>query len=151
MPSWPISDISRLLEPTLEHMGYEVYAVEQGGPGGRTLRVAIDKPEGVTLDDCQRVSDVVGPLLDHADLVPGPYTLEVSSPGAERPLRSPEEYGRHLGRKVNVRYRYGAGEAVLEGTLVAADGAGIAVQGRRGEVTHLGWEDVIAGRLAVSI
>src|SRR5439155_20274160 len=128
MPTWPIASIKELLEPTLNHMGYEVYSVEQSGAGGRTLRIAIDRPEGVTIDDCERVSQVAGPLLDQADLVPGPYTLEVSSPGAERPLRSRPEFDRFLGKKVNVRYRVGASEAVIEGMLAAVDDAGLAVR-----------------------
>jgi ribosome maturation factor RimP len=151
MPTWPIASIKQLLEPTLNHMGYDVYAVEQSGAGGRTLRIAIDRPEGVTLDDCERVSQVAGPLLDQADLVPGPYTLEVSSPGAERPLRNRAEFDRFLGKKVNVRYRMGDGEAVIEGALSAVDDAGFAVRGHRNEVLHLNWEDLIAARLVASL
>jgi ribosome maturation factor RimP len=151
MPSWPIASIRELLEPTLTHMGYEIYAVEQSGNTGRTLRIAIDRPEGISLEDCERVSQVAGPLLDQADLIPGSYSLEVSSPGAERPLRSRGEYERFLGRRVNVRYRVGSAEAVIEGHLAAVDGAGIAVQGKAGLVEHLPWDDILAARLAVEI
>jgi ribosome maturation factor RimP len=132
-------------------MGYEIYAVEQSGPAGRTLRIAIDTPQGVSLDDCERVSALVGPLLDHAELISGPYGLEVSSPGAERPLRERAEYERFAGRRVNVRYRAGTAETVIEGTLIDVDGAGIAVRGAGVEVIHMGWDDIIAGRLAVTI
>jgi ribosome maturation factor RimP len=107
--------------------------------------------EGVSLEDCERVSDVAGPLLDQADLIPGPYNLEVSSPGAERPLRNRAEYERFLGRKVNVRHQAGPAEAVIEGHLMAVDVAGIAVRGKAGQVVHLSWPDVIAARLAVEI
>ena len=99
MATWPIEEIQQLLEPTLAHMGYSIYALGQAGGGGRTLRITIDKPEGfISLDDCERVSVVAGPLLDQADLIPGPYTLEVSSPGAERKLRDRTEYERFVGR-----------------------------------------------------
>jgi ribosome maturation factor RimP len=151
MPTWPITSIRELVEPTLQHMGYDIFAVEQSGPGGRTLRIAIDRPEGVSLEDCERVSGIVGPLLDHADLIPGPYGLEVSSPGAERPLRERAEYERFAGRRVNVRYREGSAEAVIEGTLVDVDAAGIAVRGAGVEVIHVGWDDILTGRLAVTI
>ncbi|HEX6548565.1 MAG TPA: ribosome maturation factor RimP [Candidatus Dormibacteraeota bacterium] len=152
MPTWPIPSIRELVEPTLNHMGFDIYAIEQSGSGGRTLRIAIDRPEGVTLDDCARVSQVVGPLLDQADLIPGGrYDLEVSSPGAERPLRNRAEYERFQGRKVNVRYRIGDSELVIEGDLVAVDDAGIAVRGRKGETHHLEWDDILAARLSVSL
>ena len=152
MPTWPIESIRELVEPTVRHLGYELYSVEQGGAGGRTLRISIDRQEGrVSLEDCQRVSQVAGPLLDQADLIPGPYHLEVSSPGAERPLRNRQDYDRFQGRRVNIRYRSGPAESVIEGTLEAVDDAGIAVRGRATEVFHMGWDDIVAGRLAVSL
>ena len=144
------------MEPTLQHMGYELYSLDQSGQSGRTLRVSIDRIEPITIDDCERVSRVVGPLLDHSNLVEGRYDLEVSSPGAERPLRSQADYERFNGRRVNIRYRSGETETIVEGQLAAVDTAGIAVQalgarGRAPVVVHIGWEDVVAGRLAVSI
>src|ERR1700737_4638251 len=155
MPTWPISSIKELLEPTLNHMGFELYSIAQSGHGGRTLRISIDHAEPISIEDCERVSRVAGPLLDHANLIDGPYDLEVSSPGAERPLRDHGEYGRFNGRRVNVRYRSGESEAVVEGQLVAVDGAGIAVQalgvrGRAPVIVHISWDDVVTGRLAVS-
>ena len=157
MPTWPITSIRELLEPTLNHMGYELYSVDQSGHSGRTLRISIDHTEPITIEDCERVSRVAGPLIDHSELIDGPYDLEVSSPGAERPLRNHGEYARFNGRRVNVLYRTGDSETVVEGQLVAVDEAGIAVQalgarGRRASVTvHIAWSDVVAGRLAVAI
>ena len=152
MPIWPIAEIQELLEPTLSHMGYSIYALEQAGSGGRTLRIAIDKAEGfISLDDCERVSQVAGPLPDQADLIPDSYTLEVSSPGAERQLRDPAEYERFVGRRVNVRYRAGEAEVALEGVLAGVEDAGVTIRGRRDEVTHLPWTDIIAGRLVASL
>ena len=156
MPTWPIASIKELLEPTLNHMGYELYALDQSGQSGRTLRISIDHNEPITIDDCERVSKVAGPLLDHANLIAGPYELEVSSPGAERPLRDRHDYDRFHGRRVNVRYRTGESESIVEGQLIAVDDAGIAVQapgvrGRAPVISHISWEDVVAGRLAVAI
>jgi len=118
MPTWPITSIRELLEPTVNHMGYELYSLDQSGHSGRTLRISIDHAEPITIEDCERVSRVAGPLIDHSNLIDGPYDLEVSSPGAERPLRDHSEYGRFNGRRVNVRYRSGESEAVVEGQLV---------------------------------
>jgi ribosome maturation factor RimP len=156
MPTWPIPSLKELLEPTLNHMGYELYSLDQSGTGGRTLRVSIDHAEPITIEDCERVSRVVGPLIDHTELIHGPYDLEVSSPGAERPLRTQPDYERFLGRRVNIRYRTGESESVVEGQLVAVDTAGIAVQalgarGRAPVIVHIAWSDVVAGRLAVAI
>ena len=156
MPTWPISSIKELIEPTLKHMGYELYSLEQSGQSGRTLRISIDHAEPITIEDCERVSRVAGPLIEHSKLIDGPYDLEVSSPGAERPLRAQADYERFNGKRVNIRYRSGETETVVEGQLVAVDGAGIAVQalgvrGRAPVVMHIAWSDVVAGRLAVAI
>lgn len=152
MPTWPMTEIQELLEPTLSHMGFSIYSLERSGPGGRTLRIAIDKLDGyISIDDCERVSQVAGPLLDQTGLIHDSYTLEVSSPGAERPLRSRGEYERFVGRKVNVRYRSGEAEVALEGVLAGVEDAGITVRGRRDEVTQLTWNDIIAGRLVASL
>jgi ribosome maturation factor RimP len=156
MPTWPISSIRELLEPTLNHMGYELYSLEQSGQSGRTLRISIDHAEPITIEDCEVVSRVAGPLLDHSNLIDGRYDLEVSSPGAERPLRGTPDYERFNGRRVNLRYRTGETETVIEGQLVAVDAAGVAVQsatarGRAPVIVHISWSDVVAGRLAVSI
>jgi len=156
MPTWPIPSIKELLEPTINHMGYELYALEQSGQSGRTLRVSIDHSEPISIEDCERVSRVAGPLLDHSHLIDGPYDLEVSSPGAERPLRSHADYERFNGKRVNIRYRSGPTETVIEGQLAAVDAAGIAVsapgvRGRAPVIVHIAWDDVVAGRLAVSI
>jgi ribosome maturation factor RimP len=156
MPTWPITSIKELLEPTLNHMGYELYSLDQSGQSGRTLRISIDHNEPISIEDCERVSRVAGPLLDRSNLIQGPYDLEVSSPGAERPLRTHHEYERFNGKRVNIRYRSGDTDAVIEGQLVAVDGAGIAVQGlaKRGRapvIVHITWDDIVSGRLAVAI
>jgi ribosome maturation factor RimP len=156
MPTWPIPSIKELLEPTLNHMGFQLYALEQSGHAGRTLRISIDHGEPITIEDCERVSRIAGPLLDHSKLIDGPYHLEVSSPGAERPLRERAEYDRFNGRRVNIHYRSGESDSVVEGQLVAVDDAGIAVsgpglRGRAPVIVHISWSDVVSGRLAVAI
>ncbi|HZK73441.1 MAG TPA: ribosome maturation factor RimP [Clostridia bacterium] len=155
MPNWPISSIKELIEPTLNHLGYELYSLDQSGQSGRTLRISIDHAEPITVEDCERVSRVAGPLIEHAELIDGPYNLEVSSPGAERPLRGLADYERFNGKRVNICYRSGDSDNVVEGQLVAVDAAGIAVQaqgvrGRTPVVLHISWSDVVAGRLAVT-
>lgn len=152
MPTWPLDQIQQLLEPTLAHMGYSIYALQQAGGAGRTLRIVIDKENGfVSLDDCARVSQVASPLLDQADLIRDSYTLEVSSPGAERDLRDRREYERFVGHTVNVRYHAGDVEVVLEGKLETVDEDGIVVLGGRGRTARVEWNEVIKGRLVASL
>ena len=87
--------------------GVEVVEVElKGGGKARTLRITIDKPEGVTHDDCANVSREVSTILDVEDAVPGAaYTLEVSSPGLDRKLFGPEDYKRFTGSRVKLMTR----------------------------------------------
>jgi ribosome maturation factor RimP len=150
MPTWPLGEIQQLLEPTLAHMGYSIYGLEQSGRGGRTLRIVIDKPQGfVSIDDCERVSKVAGPLLDQSRLLPDDYALEVSSPGAERELRGRADYERFLGRRVRLRYRAGTSEVALIGTLEAVSDGGVRVRGSR-EDREVSWPDLIAARLVAA-
>ena len=97
-------DIEQLLRPSIEDMGIELWGVEyqrQGRSG--LLRIYIDKPDGVVVNDCQRVSRQVSALLDVNDPIPGQYQLEVSSPGMPRPLFHSEQYARYLGDEVQIR------------------------------------------------
>jgi ribosome maturation factor RimP len=89
----------KLLEPAVETLDYELVELEfQGG----VLRLYIDKPQGVTLDDCQKVSQQISAVLDVEDPIPGAYTLEVSSPGVDRPLRKLADFQQHAGERVRI-------------------------------------------------
>ena len=92
-----------LLRGAVEEQGMELVHVQYlGRPRSPLLRVYIDKPGGVTLDDCQSVSRQAGVLLDVEDLISGRYVLEVSSPGLDRPLFRVEDYRRFSGREVRL-------------------------------------------------
>jgi ribosome maturation factor RimP len=150
-----LTRIRELFEPTLDFLGYELYDLALTGSGGHTtLRVRIDRPEGVTLDDCERVSKSLGALLDQADPLPTRYDLEVSSPGAERPLRSLEEYRRFIGKRANVRYRVGESEQVAEGRLTAVSEQMIELQlgeGKHSRSLSIPLADILAARLAIDL
>ena len=131
--------VRELVEPLLTASGVEVVDVEQLGA---TLRVTVDKPGGIDLDAVSEATLVVSDALDHNDPVPGRYTLEVSSPGVERPLRTPEHFRRFVGTSVAVKTRPDVeGDRRLEGTLEAADDEGVVVAGRR-----LAYDDIEKAR-----
>ncbi|HEY4845420.1 MAG TPA: ribosome maturation factor RimP [Candidatus Dormibacteraeota bacterium] len=150
-----LTRIRELFQPTLNFLGYELYDLALTGVAGHTtLRVQIDRPQGVTLDDCERVSKSLSALLDQADPLPTRYDLEVSSPGAERPLRNLDEYRRFIGRRANVRYRLGESEQVAEGRLTAVSEQMIELQlgdGKHKKIVAIPLTDILSARLAVDL
>lgn len=97
-------------ESILGAMGIELVGIEVlGGRRNRILRVTIDHPDGVSLDLCGEVSEVLGSLFEEDDPIPGSYVLEVSSPGVERPLRSRREWERSRGDLVSIKLTDGEG------------------------------------------
>ena len=104
--------------------GIEIVEVEVKGAGKQQfVRISIDKPSGVTHADCESISQQVGTILDVEDVVPGSYTLEVSSPGVERKLIKPADYERFQGSKVKIVLREPVGgQRHWEGTLAGFSG-----------------------------
>lgn len=99
-----ISNIKDLLEPILYENNLELFDIEFKGLGNKgILRVFIDKEQGVTVDDCARTSRELGRLLEVHDVIPGSYTLEISSPGLTRPLKKPSDYLRYKGKNVKIK------------------------------------------------
>ncbi|RAL82411.1 hypothetical protein CSC34_2701 [Pseudomonas aeruginosa] len=90
----------------VEALGYECWGVEFISQGRHSvLRVYIDRPEGILIDDCEAVSRQVSGILDVEDPISGEYTLEVSSPGMDRPLFTLEQFAKHAGEQVKIRLR----------------------------------------------
>src|ERR1019366_2901236 len=115
--------IEEIAQQVTQSEGLELVEVK-GGENARFVRIAIDKPEGVTHADCGLVSEKVGAILDAEDMVPGHYTLEVSSPGVERKLYKPKDYQRFQGQKAKLTLRDPVeGRRTWEGILAGyADG-----------------------------
>ena len=139
--------LAGLLEPVVSAAGLELESVRVGRAGRRSLlRVVVDAEQGVSLDDIALVSRAVAAKVDAGDLMgPGPYTLEVSSPGAERPLTEPRHWRRAAGRRVRVplagRARAGdtpKGPAAVEGRVLTASETGVVldVAGQRREFSY---------------
>lgn len=116
-----VERIAAVAERIGNQHGVEIVDAElMGGGIHRVLRVYIDKPEGVTLDDCQIVSHELGEVLDAEDVVPGAYTLEVSSPGVDRKLTKAKDFERFVGQKVKIALKQVVdGSKRVEGVLQA--------------------------------
>ena len=150
-----LARITELVLPSLTQCGVELYGAEWVGQSTPpTLRLLIEKPGGVNLDDCEQVSHAVAAVLDAHDPISSAYTLEVSSPGAERPLFEREQWLRALGFRVNVRFRNGEADTVVEGRLLAVgeDALEVEIRERRNTGSlRVAFADVVEGRLAVEI
>jgi len=121
--------LQELLEPVVVGMGYELVGLEYLQDGRRaTVRLYIDQPTGVTIEDCERVSRQVSAVLDVEDVIRSQYTLEVSSPGLDRPLFTPAHYQRFAGATVQVRlYEPLQGRRKITGTLEGIEGEEVLV------------------------
>jgi ribosome maturation factor RimP len=106
MPGASVKELTQMLEPALITLGYELVGCELFHQGRHSLlRVYIDSPQGITIDDCERASRQISVLLDVEDPMVGAYNLEVSSPGSERPLFTEAHYQRFIGSRVHIRLR----------------------------------------------
>ncbi len=119
-----------LIEPLTERLGYELVDIEySAGRGSAMVRLYIDRAEGVGIEDCERVSREVSALLDVEDPIPTAYTLEVSSPGFDRVLRTPAHFERFVGTRVFVELAVAReGRRRYTGTLLAAGESGIELE-----------------------
>ena len=136
--------IEEVAQQVAQSEGLELVEVEvKGGGNARFVRIAIDKPEGVTHADCGLVSEKVGAILDAEDMVPGHYTLEVSSPGVERKLYKPKDYQRFQGQKAKLTLRDPVeGRRTWEGILAGyADGI-ISLETEPGKTREFPFEQV---------
>ena len=130
--------------------GLEIVDVEvKGGGGQRLVRIAIDKPQGVTHADCELVSQQVGTILDVEDLVPGGrYTLEVSSPGLERKLLKPQDYQRFQGKKASITLREAVdGQRHWEGTLAGYQDGLVTLDAKPGKTIQFQFDQVLKAHL----
>jgi ribosome maturation factor RimP len=120
------SSIQKLVEPYFREQGVELVELAlKGSPRRRLLRIYVDRPEGITIDQCAGLSRGLADILDTYDPIEGTYVLEVSSPGLDRPLKSDRDFQRALGKDVRMQVE-GRGE--LRGRLAAAEGDGLTIQ-----------------------
>lgn len=121
--------LEQLIEPAVRALGYELVGVEYIPQGRHSLlRIYIDSPHGIGLEDCEKVSHQVSGVLDVEDPIRGHYDLEVSSPGLDRPLFSPEHFVKYAGNKVKIRLQTPiAGQRNFTGVLQGMRGTDVVV------------------------
>ncbi|WP_129649279.1 ribosome maturation factor RimP [Peristeroidobacter agariperforans] len=140
--------LGELLGPVVANLGYELWEIEYAPrAGGGLLRLYIDSPDGISLDDCEKVSRGVSAVLDEADPIPNEYTLEVSSPGLDRVLRTQAHFARFAGERVKVEMiALINGRKRFQGRLQKVGESEITLETDGGEVS-LPIEDIHRARL----
>ncbi len=147
-PEETVARVIELILPVLQSQGVELVETEFVRAGRRAvLRLFVDKPGGITLDDCAALSRVVGEIIDVHEVISQSYILEVSSPGLTRPLKKADDYERFTGRQVRLTRRGETGKVItLRGELLGMDGE--KVQLRVGsQVHHIPMTDILRARL----
>ncbi|MFC1858541.1 ribosome maturation factor RimP [Thermodesulfobacteriota bacterium] len=143
-----LTGVTRLAQPVCESEGVELVHIEyQREPRGRILRIYIDRPGGVTLDDCIRISRQMNDLLDvsleHGDS----YNLEVSSPGSDRPLGKKEDYEKFKGNVAKIRTRQSfSGQKKFTGVLLGTAGDIVTLE-INGQTVAIPYEEISRARL----
>lgn len=138
-----------MLEPVVVAMGYELVGIEYHGRGRHgLLRIYIDKPEGITVDDCSAVSHQVSGVLDVEDPIPGRYSLEISSPGLDRPLFKAGHFERFAGETVKLRLSAPRnGQRKFEGLLMGMRDDDVVLRMEDGSELGLPLKDIESARL----
>jgi len=136
-----------MLEPSIEALGYELLHIEFAGAGGGILRLYIDAPGGIEIDDCEAVSRQVSAIMDVEDPLRDAYTLEVSSPGLDRPLVKPEHFRRSRDQKVRVvMHTHVLGRRRFTGRVVEVDDEQIVLEAD-GETYELPYDQMDSARV----
>lgn len=145
--------LAPIIEPVIVGMGYYFWGMEcQTGVNTAQVRIYIDSKEGVNLDDCSRVSKQLSAVLDVEDPIDIPYTLEISSPGINRPLFKLEQLQSKIGSKVKVKTQWPLdGQRNFRGILLAAGTEEIEIKSRTDEVHVVPLESIKNAKLDLDI
>lgn len=145
--------VEGILGPLLEGEGLSLVDIEYTRErSGWVLRVLIDRKEGITLDECARVSREFGQLLDVEDIIPTSYRLEVSSPGLDRPLKKEEDFVKYSGRRVRIKTKdQVSGRRNFKGALLDCTEGKIMVKVDGSEVFTIPLSSILKANLEVEL
>lgn len=133
-----VNDIARMITPTIEAMGFELVRVQLSGNQRRTLQIMAEPQDGrqMSVDDCADLSRAISAVLDVEDPIAEGYSLEVSSPGIDRPLTRPKDYARFAGHEAKVETNEPvAGQKRFRGSIVGLTDGALRLMTETGEVT----------------
>jgi ribosome maturation factor RimP len=149
-PDDTVARIKELILPVLQAQEVELVDTEFVKTGKRyTLRLFLDKPGGITLDDCAVLSRLLGEIIDVHEVINHAYTLEVSSPGLTRSLRKVEDFQRFAGRLARITVRGGTGKrSLFRGELIGLEGEAVALQ-EGSQIHHIPLADIVRARLDI--
>lgn len=142
-----------LLAPSLEALGYEVVRIQVQGERRKTLQLMIDRADGaqIGVEDCELASRQVSAVLDVEDPIKSAYTLEVSSPGIDRPLTRPKDWARYLGHLARAELLVPRdGRKRFDGVIVAADEAGATLRLEDGVEVVVVYEELRRAKLVLT-
>lgn len=147
-----VETVRSLAEPVLASLGYELVDVEyRKERQGYVLRLFIDNPQGIGLDDCESASRAVEAELDRVDPIPHSYTLEVSSPGLERPLKKEQDFRRFLGKMAFIRtFTALEGRRRFQGRLDSVGPEGVKIITAERAYT-LPWDQIASAHLVIDL
>lgn len=152
MAAGQVEKLREILEPVIRSEGVELVEVEFAGrPSAMTLRVVIDKEGGVGVEDCASVSRSAELVIEAEDILEGPYTLEVTSPGLTRPLKKPADYIRAIGRLAALRLREPVdGSRKIVAVIEKADEKAVAVTLKEsGKSVVISYENIAKANLEI--
>lgn len=146
-----LDHITQMADKVTRSEGLSLYDVELKKEGKRlVLRIFIDSPRGISLDDCANISHQLSHLLDVENVIDQPYVLEVSSPGLDRRLRNEKDYRDHIGRLLKIKSaELIGGNKVLRGRLVTMENGILFLEDQKGRSYEIPYANVLEGRLEV--
>ena len=145
------STVTKYLEPIADELKYEIVDVEYVKEGSTWyLRIYLDKPGGITIDDCEKASRALEVILDEKDPIKGAYILEVSSPGLDRPLKKEADFKRSIGKIIDIKlFKAAHNQKEFQGELQGFEEGMVTIVTEKDEILAFHLKDIAIARPAI--